>query len=97
MLTWWVVDVAGKGGETRSHVVPLAVGPDGQRQLMLERQVAALLAQAPRNPALSLEEREALLRDAIEPALHRELQHRGILNGDRNGFGATLVGWLEAV
>jgi superfamily II DNA or RNA helicase len=97
VLTWWVVDVAGKGGETRSHVVSLAVGPDGQRQLMLERQAAALLAQAPRNPALLVNEREALLRDAIEPALHRELQHRGILNGDRSGFGATLIGWLEAV
>jgi hypothetical protein len=96
VLTWWVVDVVAKGGESRSHVVPLAVAPSGERQLVAERQAVMLLGQEPRESVMSAAAREELLHRWIEPALHRELQHRGIVSAERGGFGATLIAWIEA-
>lgn len=95
VLSWWLVDVSGENGAKRSHVVGVGVGLDGERQPALERQAAALLGQAPRGSGLTIAGRERLLHEAVEPVLHRELRHRGLVSNERGGFGATLVGWVE--
>jgi hypothetical protein len=41
-------------------------------------------------------ERVALLRNALEPMLQRELEHRGLDKANR-GFEAKLIAWVEAV
>jgi hypothetical protein len=38
----------------------------------------------------------AILRDTLEPMLHREIEHRGIGKVNR-GFDAKMISWVEAV
>jgi len=95
VLSWWLVETHGKSGERRTVVQTLAVGLDGGRLPALERRASSMFFQAPAEPRLTFDERLALLRDAIEPMLHRELVHRGV--PVEAGFSSELVGWVEVV
>jgi hypothetical protein len=44
----------------------------------------------------TVNEKLALLRNALEPMLQRELEHRGLDKANR-GFEVKLIAWVEAV
>lgn len=43
---------------------------------------------------LPLERRRALLHDAIEPMIQRELNRRGLVP-ENGGYSSKLIGWVE--
>jgi hypothetical protein len=90
----WQVTSQGERGETRSHIVPLAIGSDGQRVPMWERSVDQLFRAAPsqRSTTPPVE----ILVSACDSMLHRELGHRQIIS-ERRGYEARMIGWLEVV
>ena len=90
----WQVTSQGERGETRSHIVPLAVGSDGQRVPMWERSADKLFHAAPSqqstNPPVEI------LLSACDSMLHRELGHRQIIS-ERRDYEARMIGWVEVV
>jgi superfamily II DNA or RNA helicase len=90
----WQVTSQGERGEIRSHIISLAIGSDGQRVPMWERQVDQLFRAAPAtqntNPPI-----ETLIA-ACDSLLHRELGHRQIIS-ERRGYEARMIGWVEVV
>lgn len=94
VLTIWLVQTYGRDNDGGSHLVPVAVDAEGKRIPALEKQYRTCFT-APSGPVqFSLTEREALLAEAIEPTLQRELGHRGIAAFDK-GYSTKLVGWIE--
>jgi superfamily II DNA or RNA helicase len=93
-VSLWLVTSQGERGETNSHIVPLAIGSDGQRVPMWERSVDQIFRAAPSqrstNPPV-----ETLI-SACDSMLHRELGHRQIIS-ERRGYEARMIGWLEVV
>ena len=53
-----------------------------------------MLERPPGNGFLNLAERRRFLAEFAEPALQRELQHRGLLEAG-GSFSSELLGWLE--
>ena len=94
VVSWWLIQAEGKGGEHRSLVQPLAVNAEGRRMTKLERQGVDLLTWPIGPSGLSLERRRALLHDSIEPMIQRELNHRGLVP-ENGGYSAKLIGWVE--
>lgn len=94
VVSWWLIQADGKSGEHRSFVQPLAVSAAGRRMTKLEREGVDLLSRPFGSSGLPLERRRALLRDAIEPMIQRELNHRGLVP-ENGGYSAKLVGWVE--
>lgn len=90
----WQVTSQGERGETRSHIIPLAIGVDGQRLPMWERSVDQLFHASPSqrstNPPVEM------LISACDSMLHRELGHRQIIS-ERRGYEARMIGWVEVV
>ena len=94
LVSIWYVTSQGDRGETRTTLVPLAVDFQGQRIPSWERQIDSLFQ---RPPATSERRPDAnLLAEILEPMLQRELLHRGVI-GERRGYDARLVGWVEIV
>ena len=94
VVTWWLVEVQGEGRERTNAVLRLAVSPGGLRLPLLERRSDDLFGWLPARPSLSPEERTTILNEHLEPMLHRELKHRGVVP-DGGGFNAELIGWIE--
>jgi len=94
VLSWWLIESQGKGGEQRIRLQPLAIRSDGTRMPRLERLGEAVLSYPPASPALNTSERVRILRDYLEPMLSRELQHSGVVK-DGEGFSTRLIGWVE--
>ena len=90
----WQVMSQGDRGETRTHIVPLALGSDGQRVPMWERSVDQLF-QSPSSERSTNPPVEILV-SACDSMLHRELGHRQIIS-ERRGYEARMIGWLEVV
>ena len=93
-VTWWLVEAQGVGAERTAKLLRLAVDRFGTRQPALERHADDLFAGAAGRPFLEPVERAALLSEHIEPMLHRELGHRGMVP-EAGGFRAELIGWIE--
>ena len=93
-VSWWLVEAQGTGGERTARVVTLAVDGQGVRRPPLERKADELFLREPARGAFSVQERVSLVREHIEPMLHRELRHRGVVP-DGGGFHAEMVGWIE--
>jgi len=96
VVSWWVVEATGKGGEHSAFLQTLAVDQEGKRLPQLERKGALLFEQKPTMPSLAVGERVRMLHEHIEPMLQRELQHRGLVP-EGGGYSAKLVGWVEMV
>ncbi|MCZ2340445.1 MAG: DEAD/DEAH box helicase family protein [Bacteroidales bacterium] len=94
VLSVWQVTSQGERGESRTHILPLAVGVDGQRIPVWERTADQIFRAAP--AAKRGESPSALLIAAVDAMLQRELRHRQIISEQR-GYEARLVGWVEAV
>jgi hypothetical protein len=92
VVSIWLVTTKGERGESRTALIPLAIDLQGQRMPSWERQIDDLYHRSA--PATPTRDRPELLTQALEPMLQRELLHRGVI-GERRGYDARLVGWLE--
>lgn len=94
VLSIWHVTSQGERGEVRATILPLAVDFQGHRIPSWERQIEATYQRPPasgdaRPPA-------DLLSRVLEPMIQRELLHRGVI-GEKRGYDAKLIGWVEVV
>lgn len=95
-LSVWQVETSTGKGERRTVLQPIAVKADGSRALSVERKFEDFLKARPALPTLSPAERSELFQTVIEPALQRELKHRGAANGD-GSYSAELITYVEIV
>ena len=93
VVSWWKVDLQGLQNETRSVLSVLACRPDGQRMPAWERQGLRWMDQPSLPTTFSSAERLSYL-DQLQPMLHRDLEHRGLLDNVQ-GFSSRLMGWVE--
>jgi hypothetical protein len=94
VLSWWLFEASTAQGDRRTQVVALAIGAGGGRSAAMERSPERMLDRPPGNGFLTLPERRRFLAEFAEPALQRELLHRGLL-ATGGSFSAELLGWLE--
>ena len=93
----WAVEARGDKGQVKHLIVNLGADWDGRRHVAWERQPEKLWRpQVSAQDKKSVTEKLALLRNALEPMLQRELEHRGLDKANR-GFEAKLIAWVEAV
>jgi SNF2 family DNA or RNA helicase len=93
----WAVEARGDKGQVKHLIVNLGADWDGKRHVAWERQPEKLSgSQISAQDKKPVTERLALLRNALEPMLQRELEHRGLDKANR-GFEAKLIAWVEAV
>jgi hypothetical protein len=79
---------------TAATILPLAVDFQGQRIPSWDRQIDSLF-QSP-HATSDTRPRLDLLAQVLEPMIQRELLHRGVI-GERRGYDAKLIGWVEVV
>ena len=94
MLSIWMVEASAGKGERRIVVQPIAVKQDGTRIPSLERQSERYLQATPCPPIFSPEQRLDFFSRIVEPALQRELKHKGAANGD-GSYSADLICYVE--
>jgi hypothetical protein len=93
----WAVEARGDKGQVKHLIVNLGADWDGRRHVAWERQPEKLWrAQVSAQEKKTVNEKLALLRNALEPMLQRELEHRGLDKANR-GFEVKLIAWVEAV
>jgi hypothetical protein len=90
----WQVTSQGERGESRTHIVALAIASDGQRLPAWERSADQLFRSA-ESQQTTTPPVERLV-SAFDVMLHRELGHRQIISQQR-GYEARMIGWLEIV
>jgi hypothetical protein len=96
LLSLWMVEASVGKGERRVVVQPIAVKHDGSRVPAAERLYEKYLQAPPASPTLAPEQRIELFARVVEPALQRELKHKGTANGD-GSYSAELIGYVEIV
>ena len=94
VVSWWLIHTEGKNGRRRSFVQSLAVSTEGRRVPILERRGIDLLKQEPGPPSLSTEQRRQFLHNILDPMVHREVKHRGLVS-ENGGYSSKLIGWVE--
>jgi hypothetical protein len=94
LLSFWLVESSTGNGERRVGVQIIAVRPDGTRVPAAERQADQYLSASAAAPAFTPSQRSKLFAGAVEPALQRELKHKGAANGD-GSYSASLIGYVE--
>lgn len=94
LLTVWMVEAAGQNGERRLTMQPIAVKQDGTRVPAVERKCEQYLQAPVGSPTFSKDQRYELVSRIVEPALQRELRHKGAANGD-GSYAAELIAYAE--
>jgi superfamily II DNA or RNA helicase len=94
VLSVWLVQAHGKGADSASHLVPIAVDADGQRLPLLEKQYAESFRTPCGRRHYDVKERRRILEEVIEPVLQRELRHRSLATSN-GGFSLDLLAWVE--
>jgi superfamily II DNA or RNA helicase len=94
VLSLWHVTTQGDRGEIRTTILPLAVDFQGQRIPAWDRQIDALFHR-PHAPGDHRPPADLMAR-VLEPMIQRELLHRGVI-GEKRGYDARLIGWVEVV
>ncbi len=95
VLAVWAVEARGDKGQVKRVIIPLAVDNAGKRLVTWERQAEKLCRAQPATQSGTHADQElALLHETLEPMLQRELEHRGLVTGNR-GFESKLIGWVE--
>lgn len=94
VLTVWSVESFGNAASSTTHVIPIAVDSAGQRIPALEKRYPEAFTGGRADSRLNAQDRRRLFEEAIEPALQRELGHRG-LAGPSGGHSADLIAWVE--
>jgi hypothetical protein len=91
VLCWWLFEASTAQGERKSQVLALEIGAGGGRSSAMERLPDRMLDCTSGDGFLLLPERRRFLVEFAEPALQRELQHRGLLAAG-SSFSAELLG-----
>ena len=94
LLSIWLVESSKDNGERYVSVQPIAVKHDGTRIPAVERQADHYLQAPPTSPKLSTDERLNIFIRLVEPALQRELKHKGTASGE-GSYSAELIGYVE--
>lgn len=94
VLSIWHVTTQGERGEIRTTILPLAVDFQGQRIPSWERQIDAVYQRPPATG--DTRPNPDLVSSVLEPMVQRELLHRGVI-GEKRGYDAKLIGWVEVV
>ena len=94
VLSLWQVVATNEKNHRVATVMPLAVDAEGRRFPALEKSAGDLFFLSPAPPRLSRPEAAKLLSASIEPMLHRDLIHRGVVR-EGQPYQASLVGWVE--
>ncbi len=94
LLSFWMVEASTANGERRVVVQTIAVKQDGTRIPTVERQCERYLRAPTTSPKLLPGQRLELFSHVVEPALQRELKHKGTANGD-GSYSAELIGYVE--
>jgi hypothetical protein len=94
LLSFWLVESSKDNGERYVSVQPIAVKQDGTRIPAVERQADHYLQAPSISPRLPVNERLELFTQLVEPALQRELKHRGTASGE-GSYSAELIGYVE--
>lgn len=96
LVSAWLVETSTGKGERRTILQIVAVRADGTRIPSVERQFDKLLRAAPASPAMKPDQRLSILTTVIEPALQRELLHKGMTAGS-GSYASQLVCLVELV
>lgn len=96
VLSLWMVQASAGNGERRVVVQPIAVKQDGTRVPAVERQSETYFHGPESAPVFQPDQRLKLFSRIVEPALQRELKHKGAANGD-GSYSADLIGFVEIV
>lgn len=96
LVSAWLVETSTGKGERRTILQIIAVRADGTRIPSVERQFDKLLRSAPASPAMTPDQRLSILTTTIEPALQRELLHKGMTAGN-GSYASQLVCLVELV
>jgi superfamily II DNA or RNA helicase len=94
VLTLWLIQGYDRGTDSMADLVPIAVDAKGKRAPGIEKRMTESFHARSGATHLSYAERAKLLEAAIEPALQRELQHRGIASVERS-YASKLLAWIE--
>jgi hypothetical protein len=94
VVCWWFVEAATPQGERKTQVLALAATEAGRRAMTLERLAERLLDRPPSVGFLDVTTRHRFMIEVVEPVLHRELDHRGLLAAG-GSIAAELLAWLE--
>ena len=98
ILSIWRVEVSAQQGERRVMIQPIAMKQDGTRVPFVEQNYETYFNAPPTTPPLTLSQRLEFLTNTIEPALQRELKHKGILSSDKadkKDYSLKLIGYIE--
>lgn len=96
ILSLWHVVATDDKHRQRSIVVSLAVDEEGKRSPSMEKFVDQLFEAEPSPPVMDREQAAEMLSVVIEPMLHRDLVHRGLVKPGQ-AYETDLVGWIEVV
>jgi superfamily II DNA or RNA helicase len=94
LLSFWLIEASAGNGERRVVTQQIAVKEDGTRVPAIERQSERYLKSQTKIPRLLPEQRIELFKHFVEPALQRELKHKGTVIGD-GSYAAELIGYVE--
>jgi hypothetical protein len=96
ILSTWMIETTGKGGDRRTFLQPIAVDEDGRRVPAMERTPGTQLQALAASPHFSPDARMDFFARIVESVLHRELKHKSGEN-DEAGYSAKLVSYVEIV
>lgn len=93
-LSLWMIETSTGKGERRLMTQSIAVRRDGTRMPAVERLYEKYLHAPPAVPPFDAQQRSDLFTRHVEPALQRELKHKGAASGD-GSYSAELIGYVE--
>lgn len=93
VLTLWLIQSFGKSSKTSTHIVPIAVDPEGRRLPAIEKLYRSCINATPADAQSNLKDRQSILINHIVPTLQREISPRGIIEKD-GGLSSRLLVWL---
>ncbi|MGP1308578.1 MAG: DEAD/DEAH box helicase [Phycisphaerales bacterium] len=94
VLTIWMIEAFEDGANSIRQIVPIAIDASGKRVPSCEKLYAEVFKRSQDVSVMSAELRKQVFHQHIEPALERELVHRGISRSNR-GYAIGLLGWVE--
>jgi hypothetical protein len=94
VLTIWQIQAYGKNPDSGRYQISLVLDLEGKRLAHLEKDIGGCMAGTAAEPHLTVAARKSLLSECIEPALQRELQHRG-LAATTAGYSSQMLAWVD--
>jgi hypothetical protein len=94
ILSLWYVESSSINGEKRVYIQPIAVDESGRRLPLVEKNHVAAFRAAGGEPFLNPSQRRQIFEAFVEPALQRELAHKGAADGNGT-YTPELIGYIE--